>query len=110
VCRFYYMRVTVSHQKSQAEAIRAVDRAMEDVFQGLASGPITIADSQRAWAGSILSFSLTAKMGLIRNPIKGTIEVTDRVVILDADFGMFNLILGDKVRATVESRVRGLLT
>jgi len=31
-------------------------------------------------------------------------------VILDADFGMFNLILGDKVRATVESRVRGLLT
>ena len=50
-------------------------------------------------------------MGLIRNPIKGTIEVTDRDVIIDADLGMFNrLISEDKVRATVESRVRGLLT
>ena len=105
------MRVTVAHQKSQAEAIKAVDRATEEVFQGLAAGPITVVESKKAWAGPVLTFSMTAKMGLIRNPIKGTIEVTDRDVIIDADLGMFNrLISEDKVRATVESRVRGLLT
>jgi len=105
------MRVAISHSKSKAEVIQAVDRAMGDVFQGLAMPPLTIVDAQKSWNGSVMTFSLTAQMGFLRNPISGTVEVTDRDVIIDADLGIFNRFVSQaKVQATIESKVRGLLT
>jgi hypothetical protein len=105
------MRITVSHKKPKPEVIRAVDRSIDDVFRALAIPPIELVDQHKSWNGSILTFSLTAKMGFLRNPVRGTIEVTDKDVIIDADLGMLNRLLPEeRIRTTIEGQVRGLLT
>jgi hypothetical protein len=105
------MRITIAHTKSQQEMIETVDRSFEDAFKGLALGPIEITDQHKAWRGSVMSFSLTAKMGFLKNPVSGTVEVNDRDVILTADLGRLGkLIPAEKVQAAVKTRLRGLLT
>src|ERR1700730_1980167 len=104
------MRITVAHKKGQAQAIQAVDKAVDEAFRGLATGPVTIVNQRKTWNGPVMTFSFTAKMGFLQNPISGTVEVTDTEVKIDADVGMLSkLFPADKFRATVESRVRGLL-
>jgi len=105
------MRITIAHAKTQAQAIQAADQAVEEVFRGLAMGPVTIVKHQKTWNGSVVTFSLIAKIGFLQNPISGTVEVTDKEVTIDADLGVLSKLLpAEKFRATVESRVRGLLT
>jgi hypothetical protein len=105
------MRITIAHKKTKAQAIQAVDRAVNDILGASGTAPITIANPQKSWNGSVLAFSLTAKMGILQNPISGTVEVTDTDVTVDADVGMLGkLFSADKLRTTVESRIRGLLS
>ena len=105
------MRITISHNKSKSEAMKAVDQAIDDAFRSLAAGPVTLTNPQKSWNGSVMKFSLTAKMGFLQNSISGTVDVTDKDVTIDADLGMLSKLLSaEKLRATVESRVRGLLT
>lgn len=104
------MRVTVSHNKSREEVIRAVDRSFDDLFRGISIIPLHIANEQRSWQGSTLNFSFTAKLGLLTSAIKGIVEVTDRDFTIDADLGLLEKLLSPKgARATLESRIRGLL-
>jgi len=58
--------------------MRSVDRSFDDLFRGVGSMPIQVVEERRNWRGSTLDFSISAKMGFIKTPIKGTIEVTDR--------------------------------
>ena len=84
---------------------------MQDVFQSLPMGLLTISNSQKTWNGSVLTFSLMAQIGFFKNPVSGTVEVTERDVTIDADLGLLNRFFPEKtVRTMVESRVRGLLT
>ena len=103
------MRITIMHNKNKEQAVQSVDRAIEEVFRSVAVGPVTIVDQQKTWTGSIMTFSMTAKMGFLANPIRGTVEVTDKDVTIDADLGMLSR-LENKIRTSLESRVRGLLT
>ena len=90
--------------------MEAVDQSLDELFQGIAILPVRFSDDRRTWRGSTLTFSLTAKMGLISTPIKGTIEVTDRDAIIDVDLGMLErLIPARKMKEVVSQRVRGLL-
>ena len=91
--------------------MRSVDRSFEDLFRGVASMPIQFVEERRNWRGSMLDFSISAKMGFINTPIKGTIEVTDRDITIDADLGLLErLIPATKAQAAITSRIRGLLT
>lgn len=104
------LKVTISHNKTQAEIIQAVDRSIEDVFKGAASGLVQISDEQKSWNGNTMNFSLTARAGFLSTPIKGTVLVTDKDLTIDADLGIFSKFIGeDKARAAIESRVKGLL-
>lgn len=104
------MRITISHSKGQRQMIQTVDKAFDDVFRGVVPGPLTIGDRQKIWEGSVMKFSLVAKMGFIKNPISGTVEVTERDVTIDADLGMLgNLIPAREVRSNLETRFRKLL-
>lgn len=90
--------------------MQLVDRSFNELFQGVAVLPVRFADERKSWQGNVLTFSLTAKMGLVRAPIKGTVEVTDRDLTIDVDLGVLErLIPAAKVRDAVSSRVRGLL-
>ncbi len=104
------MRVTVSHKRPKAEVMRSVDRSFDDLFRDLGVIPVQFVEERRSWHGSTLAFSLTAKMGFVTTPIKGTVEVTDTEVTIDADLGLLErLIPAAKVHAPVSSRIRGLL-
>jgi hypothetical protein len=105
------MRVTIAHTRTKAEIIQAIDRSFNDAFQGAAAGlPVQIVVDQKSWTGSILTFALKAKMGFVSTPIKGTVEVTDHDVIVDADLGMLNRFISeDKIKDLLGSRVKKLL-
>jgi Putative polyhydroxyalkanoic acid system protein (PHA_gran_rgn) len=105
------MRITVSHNKSKEAVVRSVDRSFDDLFRGVSTIPIQFVDERRTWQGSTLHFSISAKMGFISTPIKGTIEVTDTDITIDADLGLLErLIPAAKARASISSQIRGLIT
>ena len=104
------MRITITHTRTKAEIIEAIDRSFNDAFQNAAGLPVQISVEQKTWQGSILTFALKAKMGFVGTPIKGTVEVTEHDVIVDADLGMLNRFISeDKVRDLLGSRVKRLL-
>ena len=104
------MRITISHNRSKAEIIESVDRSFNKMFQGVAGLPVRLVVEQRSWQGSILSFSLTAKLGLLSTPIKGTVEVTDQDLTVDADLGLLNRLVSEKnAQELIGSRIKGLL-
>jgi len=90
--------------------MESVDRSFGELFGGAPGLPVRLTVKQRSWQGSILSFSLTAKLGLLSTPISGTVEVTDHDVTVDADLGMFNRLVPEKtVRDVIGNRIKGLL-
>ena len=104
------MRITIAHTKGQQQMIQLVDRAFDEAFRGLVPGPVTLTKQEKTWQGSMMKFSLIARMGFIKNPISGTVEVTERDVTIDADLGMLgNLIPAREVQSNLETRLRKLL-
>ena len=104
------MRVTMEHNRSKDEVMRGVDRSFDEISRGNAQLPVEVVVKERRWAGSVMNFELTAKMGIMSNPIKGTIEVTDHEVIIEADLGMLGRFLSDKTAAEMfQNKFKGLL-
>ena len=104
------MRITISHNRSKEEVIRNVDRSFNDLFQGVGAIPVRLVQEHKNWQGSTLSFALTAKMGLLSTPIKGTIEVSDHDLTIDADLGILErMIPAKKAQEMLTDHVRGLL-
>ena len=104
------MRITVSHERTKAEVIQAVDSSFHDLFSKAAQLPVTINVQQRTWQGDTLVFALTARYGLLSTPIRGTVAVTDHDVTLDVDLGIFNRFISEqKAREAIGDRVKGLL-
>lgn len=104
------MRITIEHNRSKAEVIESVDRSFNEMFQGVEGLPVRVVVEQKSWQGAILSFSLTAKMGFLSTPIRGTVEVTDRDLIVDADLGFLNRFVPEKAaREAIANRIKGLL-
>ena len=104
------MRITISHNRSKEEVIQSVDRSFNELFKGVGTLPVRLVVEQRNWQESTLNFLLTAKLGLISTPIKGTVEVTDQEITVDVDLGMLNRFVNEKTaQQVVGSRIKGLL-
>lgn len=104
------MRITVSHNRTKEQVKATVDRSFDNLFRGIGGIPLQITNEQRSWSGDTLSFSFDAKLGLLNAPIKGTVEVTDRDVIVDADLGLLEKLLpAARTRPAMEEKIRGLL-
>jgi hypothetical protein len=104
------MRISISHSRPKQEVIQSVDRSFNELFKEAGALPVKLVVDQRSWQGSTMSFQLTAKMGIISTPIKGTVEVTDQDVIVDADLGMLNRFVNEKTaQQVIGSRLKGLL-
>lgn len=88
--------------------MQSVDRSFKELFQDTV-GPVELLEGQRSWQGTTLAFSLTAKMGWVSTPIRGTVEVTDQDVTIDVDLGLLECLRATKVREAIDDRVRGLL-
>jgi hypothetical protein len=104
------VRITVSHDRSREEVKEAVDRSFDDMLKAILILPIQLIQMHRAWQGNTLTFSLVARKGLLRTPIKGTVEITDRDITFDIVLGFLErLIPAAKARQVLTNRVRGLL-
>lgn len=105
------MRVSISHNKPKQEVINIVETQTQELLRSVASGPVQIADAQKQWQGDTMYFSFKGKMGFFSVPIKGTVEVRETEVIIDADLPglVTKMISEEKIRAQVEGRVKGLL-
>jgi hypothetical protein len=66
------LRITISHNRPKADMIESVDRSFNQMLQGEAGLPVRLVVKEKSWQGSILSFTLSAKMGLLSSSIKGT--------------------------------------
>ena len=105
------MRVTISHKKPVDQVKSAVDHSMSQMFSGLGGGIVEFTEHHREWHGDTMTFSLTARLGFVKTPVKGTVAVTIVDVTVDVDLGLLEkLIPQDTVRSGIEGQVRGLLT
>ena len=104
------MRITINHNRSKEEVIQSIDRGFNQVFEEAGSLPVKVVVEQRSWQGSTMSFLLTAKMGIMSTPIKGTVDVTDKDLTIDVDLGMFNRFVDEKsAQQMLGNRIKGLL-
>jgi hypothetical protein len=57
-----------------------------------------------------MTFSLTAKLGFLQTPIRGSALVTDSELILDVDLGLFGRLISEETaRTQIVGRTKGLL-
>ena len=104
------MRISVSHNRTKEEVVQTVDRTFNDLFKEAGALPVKVTLEHRSWQGSTMTFALSAKMGIISTPIKGTVEVTDRDIIVDADLGILGKFVNEKsAQQLLGSRIKGLL-
>ena len=105
------MRVSITHDKGLSEAMRIVDESSVEFFKGMPMGPVEIANHHKSWRGTTMEFSFTAKMGFVKMPMTGTVEVTAKEIILDFELpGILKGVLPEeKVREAVQGRIAGLL-
>ncbi|HET8549541.1 MAG TPA: polyhydroxyalkanoic acid system family protein [Bryobacteraceae bacterium] len=106
------MRVTVSHNKTRQEAMKAVDDATADLLRALATGPVQIVDQKKNWQGNVMHFTVKGRMAVFSATVVGTIEVTDKEIIIEADLPalLTKVLPEEKIRAGIETKVKGLLT
>ena len=105
------MRVNIPHNRTRQEARDAVDRSIDVMFSGLALGPIEFLDQKKQWSGETMTFSLTAKLSVLKTPIQGSVLVGERDITIDVDLGLLAKLLPEGTAKTrIENRVKGLLT
>ena len=104
------MRITIGHQKSVPQAIEEADRAADQVFKGFPTGCLEIVGQQKEWNGPVMTFGFTAKLGFVKYPMHGTVEVTDRQWIVNVDLMFLERLLPDRTHRLIETRWRALLS
>ena len=106
------MRVTVTHNKGLQGAKKLVEDSATQLFSGAVGAPVQIVDQEKRWEGNTMHYSFTGKMGFFTAPIKGWVQVTEKDVTIECELPelLKKFMPEEKVRATIESRVKGLLT
>jgi hypothetical protein len=104
------MRIKIEHKRTKAEVVESIGRSFDQMFQGVSGLPVKLVVEQKSWQGSLLSFALSANLGGFSTPIKGTVEVTDNEVIVDAELGMLGRFVPEEAASDlIGKRIKGLL-
>jgi hypothetical protein len=105
------MTVSVPHRTTVETAIGIVDRSAGDLFEGVAGKQVELVDRKKEWRGPRMDFSLTARAGFISVPISGVVVVDDVNVTVHCELpAVVKQFVGeDKVSASIERKVRGIL-
>src|SRR3954451_19835935 len=105
------MQITIAHSKGQKEAMRIVDKSVEDLIHSIPVGPVKIVDPEKSWDANTMTFSFKGKMGFFGATIHGTVQVNETNVVIDVLLpGMVKqLVSEDKVRSAVETKAKLLL-
>lgn len=107
------MRITITHNRGQQEAIKRIDGAFDDFFKGMPfAGPLEVVDQTKTWNGNKMDFSFTGKLGFFKAPITGSITVEEKDLTIEIELPGFlkNLLPENTVKQNIETKVKGLLT
>lgn len=104
------MTVVVPHHSTQQATVESLDSAADKLLAGAQSGSVKIVDPKKSWAGPVMSFSLTGKVGFLSVPLAGTVTVDDTNVTVECELPSMvkNFVGEEKARATVEDQIRRL--
>jgi hypothetical protein len=88
-----------------------VDRSADNLFEEVAGGLVELVDRKHEWKGPRMEFSLTAQAGFVSVPISGTIVIDEVNVTVHCELPTVvqKFVGEDKIHASVERRVRGML-
>jgi hypothetical protein len=95
------MRIALPHNNTREGARKIVEQRIGQLlaqFGGMAS------DVEHEWSGDVLYFSAKAR-GLAA---KGTVEVTDREVIIDGKLPLMALPFESKIRSLVQKEAESM--
>lgn len=106
------MRIIIPNTKGVDEAKGIVERSAEDLFRSAAGGVIQISGVEKRWTGNTMTFSFAACIAFLSTRLEGTATVTEQEVTIDVTIpeALRRFLAEDKLKAGVESRVRGLLS
>lgn len=105
------MRIRRTHHLGKAEAVRKIDRFLEDLVRHPPAGA-RVSDAHKQWDGNgAMSFSFRVSKGFLSTSISGTLEVSDRDVVLQGTVPplVATLVGEEKIRAVVEERMDEVL-
>jgi Putative polyhydroxyalkanoic acid system protein (PHA_gran_rgn) len=104
------VKITIEHHRKKKDVVEAIDKGFDDAFKEAEGLPVKVTLKHKSWNGSTLSFQLAARMGILSTPIKGTVDVTDEELIIDADLGLLSKFIPEaKAKTMLGGRIRGLL-
>jgi hypothetical protein len=105
------VRITVSHNKGQKEAMRAVNGAADQILRPDLPGPVKFSSTNRKWDGSTLNFTLSASLGPVSVPIHGKIIVTETDITIDCDLPnlLTQFVSERSLESGMAAKIRGLL-
>jgi hypothetical protein len=103
--------IIVPHGKTREQAIATVDNAVAELYK-TSIGGVEIVNPVKTWNNAAMTFSLTGRMGFIEIPLSGTAAVDDQNVTIVCELPVMlkNFIGEDRIRAGVESRIKGFLS
>jgi hypothetical protein len=79
------VRVERPHALGQDQAIRKIDSFLDELLARPLPSGIQVEDARKTWTGNRMEFSFRAKKGFFGTDIRGTMDVTDAGVVLDAE-------------------------
>jgi hypothetical protein len=105
------MTIIIPHGKTREQAIATVDQAVDELYK-TSIGGVQIVNPVKTWNESAMTFLLTGKMGFIEIPLSGTAAVDDQnvTIVCELPIMLKNFIGEDRIRAGVESKIRGFLS
>ncbi|MBI1897137.1 MAG: polyhydroxyalkanoic acid system family protein [Acidobacteria bacterium] len=105
------MRITVPHRKPVPEVIRLIDQSADEFFTGLPVMGLQIVETRKEWSGPNMKYSFIARLAFATLPVSGSVYVSEREVTIEVDLPplLARLLPEEKVRESIQSRVKGLL-
>ena len=102
------MHLEIPHALGKEEAIRRIDRTMEEIQQQPLPAGVALKNFTKEWTDNVLKIGFWAGKGFLGANINATITVTDTSVILDIELpAMLKAFVSE---AQLEDAVRGKVT
>jgi hypothetical protein len=98
------MRVERQHSLGRDNAMRRVERLVDELLRRKPPGGVTISQAERLWSENRMSFAFRASRGFIGLRIAGTMVVTDEHVVLESELpAVARALIGEeRIRKDIE--------
>jgi len=105
------MKVVVAHHSTEQAVKPVLDQGVDQLLAGAGGKSVQIVDQKKSWAGAVMTFSCTGKVGFISVPLAATVAVDDTNVTVECELPPMvkNFVGEDKVRGIVEENVRKMV-